>query len=169
MQTYPGMLPMRLVDLKLGVLVGVLLAAAILITNVLVPVIIGHATADTEVSESLGWILVIGLIGGIGFMRVRRTSSVRESALAGGIVSFVGFAIAMVTFVVIDNVFLGIVSQQPEKIWLFQHSGYRDMRTYLNHVNLRAFWAVLPLISLLGTICGAAGGFLNLLVRRRTQ
>jgi hypothetical protein len=159
---------MGLTDVKLGAAVGALLSAAIVMTNVALPAMTGHQTPDTALGESIGWLLVIAMVAWVGFRRVRRTSSVRQAALAGGIVAFVAFALAMTTFLVIDNLFLGIVSRQPEKIWLFEHSGYRDMRTYLNHANLRAFWSVLPVIALIGAVCGGAGGFLNL-VTRRTQ
>jgi len=76
---------------------------------------------------------------------------------------------AMSTFLVIDNMFISIVEQQPEKIWLFVHSRFPDMRSYLNHTNLRAFWTVLPVITLFGAICGLVGGYLYLLVGRRDE
>jgi hypothetical protein len=91
-----------------------------------------------------------------------------RSVKAGAIISFIAFAMAMATFLIIDNVFLWIVAQQPEKIWLFEHSRFTDMRSYLNHTNLRAFWTALPVITLFGAICGLLGGYFNLLVRRRS-
>jgi hypothetical protein len=160
-------LAVMLDNLRLGVFVGLLLSVAILITNVAVPLFIGHPSPDNDFSESIGWVIVIGLMCWIGFMKVRRTSKVRESVAAGAVISFVAFAMAMITFLIIDNLFLSIVAQQPEKIWLFQHSGSADMRSYLNHVNLRAFWMVLPLLTLFGAICGLVGGCLNLWVGRR--
>src|SRR5438270_10180981 len=121
---------MALTNVKLGALVGALMSLAILIANVVLPTFIGHPTPDTELTESLGWLALIMLIGWVGFRRVQQTSSVRGSALAGGIISFIAFGLAMATFLLIDNLFVGIVSQQPEKVWLFEHSGYSDMRTY---------------------------------------
>lgn len=71
---------------------------------------------------------------------------------------------AMATFLIIDNLFFSIVAQHPEKVWLFEHSRFPNMRSYLNHANLRAFWTVLPVITLFGAICGLVGGYLNRLV-----
>lgn len=154
-------------NLKLGGLVGLLLSCAILITNVLVPSLVGHPSPDNGFSESVGWIIVIAVMCWIGFLKVRRTSRIRDSVAAGAIISFVAFAMAMGTFLIIDNLFLSIVAQQPEKVWLFEHSRFPNMQSYLNHTNLRAFWTALPVITLFGAICGLVGGYLNLLVRGR--
>jgi hypothetical protein len=156
-------------SLRLGLLLGVLLSAAIVATNVIWPSLAGHPSPDNELSESLGWLSAIALIGFAGFLRIRATSTLREAAIAGGAISFIAFGLAMVTFFAIDNLFLGIVSQQPEKIWLFQHSGYSNMKSYLNHANLRAFWTALPVITVLGAICGIVGGFIGRSIQRRTH
>jgi uncharacterized Tic20 family protein len=159
---------MTLDNLRLGALLGLLLSFAILITNVVVPSLAGHPSPDNNVSESIGWIIVIALMCWVGFLKVRRTSRIRDSVKAGAVISFIAFAMAMATFLIIDNLFLSIVAQQPEKIWLFEHSRFPDMRSYLNHTNPRAFWTALPVITLFGAICGLLGGYLNLLVRRRS-
>ena len=160
---------MTLENLKLGALVGLVLSAAILITNVVVPSLAGHPSPDNGFSEGIGWIIVIAILCWVGFLKVRRTSRIGDSVAAGAVISFVAFAMAMSTFLVIDNLFISIVAQQPEKIWLFEHSRFPDMRSYLNHTNLRAFWTVLPVITLFGAICGLVGGYLYLLVGRRDE
>lgn len=153
-------------NLRLGALLGLLLSCAILITNVIAPLLVGHPSADDDLSESIGWI-VIAAICWIGFLKVRRTSRIRDSVTAGAVISFVAFAMAMATFLIIDNLFLSVVAQQPEKVWLFEHSRFPNMRSYLNHTNLRAFWTVLPVITLCGAVCGLVGGYLNLFVSHR--
>ena len=160
---------MTLDNLRLGTLVGALLSFAILISNVVMPWFAGHPSPDNEFSESIGWIIVIAIMFGVGFMKVQRTTRIRDSAMAGAVISFVAFAMAMTTFLVVDSLFFSIVAQQPEKIWLFQHSRFHDMRSYLNHTNVRAFWTVLPVITLVGALCGVVGGFLSSLVRRRGE
>jgi hypothetical protein len=133
------------------------------------PSFVGHPSPDNGLSESIGWAVVIFLVGGVGYFRVRGTSKLRQAALAGGAISFIAFGIAMITFLVIDNLFVDIVAQQPEKIWLFQHSGFPDMRSYLNHTNLRAFWTALPVITVFGAICGIIGGYIGRATGRRTH
>jgi len=152
---------MTVSNFRLGLLLGALLSAAIVATNVIWPSFAGHPSPDNDLSESIGWAVVIALVGGAGYSRVRSTSTLREAAIAGGAISFIAFGIAMITFLVIDNLFVEIVSQQPEKIWLFQHSGFPDMRSYLNHTNLRAFWTALPAITVFGAICGIIGGYIG--------
>lgn len=156
-------------NLKLGILIGAVLSIAVAGTNVIFPSVIGHPSADSELTESVGWALIIALICFLGFLKVRRTARIRDSAIAGTVITFIAFAMTMTTFLVIDNVFLSIVSQQPEKIWLFERSGYPNMRSYLNHTNLRAFWTALPLITLLGGACGLVGGCLNWWASRDTS
>jgi hypothetical protein len=156
-------------DLRLGLLLGLLLSAAILATNVIWPSLAGHQVPDNGFSVSLGWLAIIGLIGFAGFLRVRATSRLREAAIAGATISFIAIGMAMVTFFAIDNLFFGIVSQQPEKIWLFQHSGYSNMQSYLNHSILSAFWTVLPVITALGAICGIVGAIIGRSIQRRTH
>lgn len=152
-------------NLKLGALLGLLLSFAILISNVAVPSLVGHPSPDNEFSESIGWLIVIAVICWISFLKVRRTTKIADSVTAGAAISFVAFGMAMATFLIIYNLFLPIVAQQPEKVWLFEHSGFSNMRSYLNHTNLRAFWTALPTITLLGAMCGLAGGCLNRLAR----
>jgi amino acid permease len=156
-------------NLRWGGLLGLLLSFAIVITNVIVPSVVGHPSPDNGLSESIGWIIVIAIMGSVGFLKVRRTSRIRDSMIAGAVISFVAFALAMITFLIIDNLFLSIVAQQPEKIWLFEHSRYPDMKSYLNHTNVRAFWTALPVITVIGAVCGWVGGYLNLLARRRSS
>lgn len=151
---------MTLDNLRLGALLGLLLSVAILITNVIVPTVAGHPSPDNELSESIGWFIVIAVMCWVGFLKLRRTSKLGDSVLAGAVISFVAFAIAMTTFLIIDNLFLSTIAQQPEKIWLFEHSRFADMRSYLNYTNLRAFWTALPVITVVGAACGLIGGYL---------
>lgn len=155
-------------NLKLGLMLGTLLSVAIVTTNVIWPSLVGHPSPDSLVSEGVGWIFVVALVCCAGYLRVRRTSKVGDGAITGGVITFIAFGIAMFTFVIIDNLFLQIVSQQPEKIWLFERSGFPDMRSYLNHANLRAFWTALPVITVFGAICGIIGGYVSRFAQART-
>ena len=157
---------MTLNNLRIGVFLGLLMSFAILVTNVIVPSVAGHPSSDSAVSESIGWIVVIAVVCWAGFLRLRHSNRIRDAIMAGAVISFVAFAIAMATFLIIDNLFLSIVARQPEKIWLFEHSRFEDMRSYLNYTNLRAFWTALPLITVLGAVCGLVGGSLNLWAQR---
>lgn len=58
---------MKLDNLRQGVLLGLLLSFAILVTNVVVPSIAGHPTPDNDLSESIGWAVVIAIMAWVGF------------------------------------------------------------------------------------------------------
>lgn len=156
-------------NLKLGLLLGLLLSVAIVATNVIWPSIVGHPSSDNVLSESIGWFVIAALVTSAGYLKVRTIPTLREAALAGGAITFIGFGMAMLTFLAIDNLFLGIVSQEPEKIWLFHRSGFPTMRSYLNHANLRALWTALPVITVIGAMSGMAGGYIGQLRRPRAD
>lgn len=65
----------------------------------------------------------------------------------------------MITFVIVNNLFLSIISLQPEKIWGLQHSGDPNMRAYVNHAAMRGVF-VLPVFVAVGGLCGTAGGLI---------
>src|SRR5438270_829273 len=149
---------MRATNFSLGLLLGMFLSAVIVATNVIWPSLVGHPSPDNQPSESAGWILIIGVVCWAGYFAMQRRSSLRDAAMAGGVITFIAFAMAMFTFIIVDNLFFDLVSQQPEKIWLFERSGFADMRSYLNHTNMRTFWTVLPVVTVFGVICGTIGG-----------
>jgi hypothetical protein len=68
------------------------------------------------------------------------------------------FGVAMLTFVVIDNVFLDIVMQQPDKLTGFQHTGLTGPREYVNKGAALALLVALPVFAGIGAACGAFGG-----------
>jgi hypothetical protein len=64
----------------------------------------------------------------------------------------------MLTFTIMDNLFLDIVSQQPDKLWGFQHQQtFHTMRDYVNDGLLRGALFVLPVMTLLGAGWGTIG------------
>lgn len=160
---------MRATNSSLGLLLGALLSVVIVATNVIWPSLVGHSSPDNQSTESAGWILVVVLVCSSGYFRMRLTSRVQDAAITGGVITFIAFGMAMFTFVIIDNLFFGLVSQQPEKIWLFERSGFPDMRSYLDHANLRAFWTALPIVTLFGAICGMIGGYISRFAPRRAH
>jgi hypothetical protein len=59
---------------------------------------------------------------------------------------------------VVDNIWLGIVSRQPQKIDGFAHSGAPSMRAYINHDLIGpAIFAVVA-FGIIGAVMGAVGG-----------
>ena len=71
----------------------------------------------------------------------------------------------LLTFIVVDNVFFDLVRHEPEKIVLFQQSGYASMRVAITMVQVRALLTVLPVLGALGALIGGLGGVVRKLVR----
>jgi hypothetical protein len=150
-------------DLAHGVALGAAMSLAVFATNILLPVMSAttarwERALDAEPYVTAGWLFVAFLWGAAGFAAYRRTSNFRAAIRAGAIVALTSIASVMLAFVLIDNVFLDIVSRQPEKIWGFQQSQYPSMRSYLNHTFVRSFFIVLPVLTAAGALFGAAGG-----------
>src|SRR5262249_54917371 len=70
----------------------------------------------------------------------------------------------LLTFAVVDNLFLGIVSQQIDKITAFRdQTAYTSMRDFINVGLLEGALIALPFVALVGSFLGAVAS----LVRRR--
>lgn len=150
-------------DLTHGLALGIVLSLAVFATNIVLPVLSSRTARweqamDAEPYVTAGWLFVALLWGMAGFAAYRRTADIRAAIRAGAIVALASMASVMLTFVLIDNVFLDIVSRQPEKIWGLQQSQAPSMRAYLNHTFVKSFLLVLPVLTIAGAVFGALGG-----------
>lgn len=143
-----------------GLLLGILAVGNIVWTNVLFP------NPATENGYALPYILfLLGIFLFfllVGFLASCQTNHLLSGARAGALTALIGFGMAMLTFFIIDNIWLGIVSQQADKIFGFQHSGYHTMRDYINASLLTGTLILLPIL----VVIGAAGGTLGATLRR---
>jgi|HubBroStandDraft_3_1064219.scaffolds.fasta_scaffold23222_4 hypothetical protein len=143
-------------SVRLGLALGLLLALGATVGNVVLP--LAKAGAGGSDDPAPVAVVLLGLWGAAGCLAWLRTGRLAAAARAGAIVALVSMGITMLAFFVIDNVFLDLVSRQPEKIWQLQHSHFHSMRAILNAAHARAVVFVLPLLTLAGAVCGAAGG-----------
>lgn len=142
---------------------GALLAVIVVLTNVVFP------TPNESDSEYTGWYVVLYLsilllfaIGGA--IASERDHPLRSGALGGAVSALIILGMVMLTFAVIDNVFLDIVSQQIDKITAFhQQTTYASMRDFINAGLLMGTLFVLPVGAAAGGALGAGGSW----VRRR--
>jgi hypothetical protein len=149
-------------DTRFGAALGLALALAVFLVNVVAPLLPVQSSAVQGWLEGVpyatGWIAV-GLLWGVaGWLAYRRAAELGAAVRAGAIAALVSMAITMLAFVMIDNLFLEIVSRQPEKVWGFQHSHYGSMRAYVNHGLLRGFVFALPVMTAIGGVFGLLGG-----------
>ena len=144
---------------------GIALAAvgvvAIVWSNVIVP---SHESDDEYTTWYLvGYLVLFAYFGASGFLAARAGSSIRDAALTGAVTAVVSIVIALVTFIVIDNLFLDVVMQQPDKAVGFAHSGLTSQRDYVNQGLLAGTVMVTVVLGTFGAAMGALGG----LVRKR--
>jgi hypothetical protein len=139
-----------------GLALGMLMSVAVVLTNVVFP---SHES-DSEYGflYAVFYLGLFVLFGVGGYLASRSNTSLRSGAAGGAITALLSIGLTMLTFIVIDNLFLDIVSQQPDKLWGFQHQQtFATMREYVNDGLLRGTLFVLPVITLFGAVFGAIG------------
>ncbi|MBO0687129.1 MAG: hypothetical protein J2P45_28605, partial [Candidatus Dormibacteraeota bacterium] len=147
--------PVLLRTCSFGVALAVVLIIGIVWSNVIVP---SHESDD----EYSSWyfvfyaglavyFLVAGFVGSRG--------SVVAGMVAGAVTAIIVAATVMVTFIVVDNLFLDVVIQQPDKAAGFRRSGLHDARAYVNQGNWAAL-LILPFFAGVGAGFGAIGGLI---------
>jgi hypothetical protein len=152
--SWPGLLRSS----SFGLVLGAVLVTGIVWSNVIVP---SHESDD----EYAAWYAAfyIGLLvyfAVAGMVASNARSRLASSAWAGALTAMVLLVIVMVTFIVVDNLFLDVVMQQPDKANGFRHSGLTSQRDYVNQGNLAAL-ALLPIFGAFGAGFGALGGLIR--------
>ena len=145
---------LKINEYSYGVLLGLGMSAAIILTNVVFP----SNKSDDGLINMFAFLLLFLLFAVGGYIAGKNTNSIKKGAIGGGITAIISVGMTMLTFFVIDNLFLDIVSKQPDKIWAFNHqTTYTDMRDFINYGLLKGLIFVLPVITLLGAVFGTIG------------
>jgi hypothetical protein len=155
-----------------GLLIAALSAVIILVSNVIIP---GNPAASDGDATSVAWYLaliaVIGLLFVVVGARGRRRGTGLGAGVRSGAVAGAVLAIAVtLTFIVVNNLFLGTVSQQHDKRINFAASGWTSMRAYLTFEQLRSALILIPVTAAAGALAGLTGAVLvQYWARRRTR
>jgi hypothetical protein len=141
-----------------GILIGIVVMAAVFVSNVVVPVADQDYPAKDAVSwATLGLLAVLFmLVGGHGQRQVG--SAPTRDADAGTVAGIIAGAVAgcvvavmlVATFLIMDNLFFAVVVQQPYKTGM--------TRAALNATALTSTLFFLPVGTLLGAMLGGVGG-----------
>lgn len=136
------------------------LSVEIVFSNVVFP---SKADNDT-VPVLIAYLCIFASLGLVGVLAARAGAGRRGQLLAGLVAGAMIGALTIGTFLVVDNVWLGIVSQQQAKIDGLAQSGGGSMRAYINNGLLGgalflsiALGAVGALLSLAGGVAGQRG------------
>ena len=148
-----------------GLGLGAVMVVAIVWSNVIMP---SHESDD----EYTGWYLAFyaGLLVYLflsGFLGGRAPGLIVSGAWTGAVTGVLIAVIVLVTFFVIDNAFLDVVMQQPDKAAGFQRSGLSSARDYVNQGMYMGLATVLPTIAVVGAGLGSLGGMVRKVLARR--
>jgi len=139
-----------------GLVTGIILSIAAVLANVVFP---SHESDDEYGMLYIVVYLGLFLLFGIGgYFASKNSAGLKRSAIGGAVTALLSVGLMMLTFIMIDQLLLDIVSQQPDKLWGFQHQHtFHTMREYVDDGDRRGVMFVFPTVTLLGAVFGALG------------
>ena len=130
------------------------ISVEILLSNVVFP----SKTDDDTIPVLVSYACLFAALFLVGFVTARAGASRRMQVAAGVLAGALIGLLTAATFLVVDNVWLDIVAQQPTKIDGFAHSGAASMREFIND-GLVGVFVFLPVgLGFFGALFGLAGG-----------
>jgi hypothetical protein len=103
-----------------------------------------------------------------GFIAAGQKDPLRTGAMGGVVTALIVIGTTLLTFIVIDNLFLDIVSQQIDKINAFHNqSTYTNMRDYINSGLVAGLAFALIAAVVFGGLFGLMGGAARSLLTTR--
>jgi len=154
-----------------GLVISALIAIDVVLTNVVFPSGPGESDSDPEyVYQNLALYAVLALLlVAIGARAGRAAAAGQASAagsrlprpaagaVGGGVAGVVIAVLTTLVFVVVNNAFLSIVSQQHDKRVAFAASGWASMRWYLTVEQLLGGVFLVIALGLVGGVLGLLG------------
>lgn len=143
-----------------GLIVSGVLAVLAFLANVVFPG--GPNDSDSDpvnaIAITCAYLSIAVLLVVIGARAHRRANTPYAGAKAGAVAGFMIATLLIATFLIIDNLFFGIVSQQHDKVLAFAASGASSMRTFVNVSLLQGSAFFIPILTALGGVLGLLGG-----------
>jgi hypothetical protein len=145
-----------------GLIVAGLLAILVVLTNVVFPGGPDESDGDPEyVWRYLATLAgLAALLVTIGVRGRRRAGVVAGGVKAGAMAGAVIGAMVTLTFLVMNNIWLDIVSRQHDKRVAFASSGWTSMRAYLTVTQLEGGLVLVPVLAVVGGALGLLGAAL---------
>jgi hypothetical protein len=165
--TGPARSPARMA-LRQAVLIALLVWAALSVEIVVSNVAFPHVVDDDGTSVLICYLAVFGALGVTGRLAVRTSPDRRIVAAAGAAAGALIGALTILTYVVIDNAFLGIIGRQQAKIDGLATSGVESMRTYVNVSLLLGFAVLTGFLAVTGAGLALLGGLTRGIPHRRS-
>jgi hypothetical protein len=150
-----------------GLVVSAAFAVLVVLTNVVFPP--GPDESDGD-PEYLWQILAVYALVGLAFVLIgargaRRSGTLWGGFRAGAAAGLVVALLVIVEFLVVDNLFFGIISRQHDKVVTFQASGWTSYRGWVTVQLLRG----LPFVAVFGTLVAGTLGYFGGVLSRRVK
>ena len=145
-----------------GLIISALIAVNVVLTNVVFPQGPDESDSDPEyIWQTLAiYALLALLLVAIGARARRRTDRLASGPVAGGVAGVVIAVLGTLTFLVVNNLFLDIVSRQHDKRVAFAASGWTSMRWYLTAQQLLGGVFLVVALAVIGAVLGLLGAAL---------
>jgi hypothetical protein len=145
-----------------GLAVAAALAVLVVFTNVIFPPGPDESDSDPEyLWQYLATLAILGaLLIAIGARARRHAGTAISGMKAGAAAGAVIAALVTLTFLVVNNLFLDIVSHQHDKRIAFAGSGWTSMRAYLTVTQIEGGLFLVPALAVVGAALGLLGAAL---------
>jgi hypothetical protein len=115
---------------------------------------------DNQHEPTVGFFMTVGVLlsvwGASGYLAARGARRPASAAKSGAAAALVSVALLAAAFIILNNLFVDRMSNEPDRIRAFQQSGYATMRAYINHeLVLSSFF---PVLGAVAVVVGAIGG-----------
>jgi hypothetical protein len=146
-----------------GLIVAGVIAIVAFLTVVVFPPGPNESDDDPEylVQILAAYLILALLLTAIGAHGRRRNDSQLAGLKAGAAAGLVIALMVFVTYLVIDNAFFPIVSQQHDKRVAFDRSGWTSMRAFVNFQMVTGLFVMTPVGAAVGAGLGFLGGALQ--------
>jgi len=151
---------------------GLIVAAVIAAVAFLTVVVFAPGPDETDddpeylVQLLVAYVLLFIALMAIGAHARRRSDSPYAGLKAGAAAGFVIASMVTLTYLLINNAFFPIVSQQHDKRVAFAASGWSSMRAFINFQTLSGLVVVVPMATAVGAGLGFLGSILLARLRR---
>jgi len=135
-------------------LVWLALSVEIFLSNVTFP----SKVDDDTVSVVVSYLCVFAMLVIVGVLAARNGAGPRGQAVAGAVAGMLIGLFTIVTFAIIDNVWLDVVSQQQTKIDGYAASGATSMRAFINQGLIGAAVFLTIAFGTFGALLARVGG-----------
>ena len=146
-------------SIRRGILIGLAVWAALSVEIFLSNVVFPSKQDDDTVSVLVSYLAIFATLALVGYLAGRNGASPAGAAITGAVTGAVIGSLSIGTFLVVDNVWLDIVSRQQTKIDGLARSGGTSMRDFINSGLVPALFVLGAVLAAFGVVLALGGAF----------